>query len=132
MRIWIDRSFSMSGSGTVVTGTLPAGTVHRGDELMLAPSMRPVMVRELQSLGEPPPRRAGTARVALNLRGVSKDAVHRGMALVQAGRWTLADSVDVRLRPGASAGGGWSRRAGQPVPGTTPSRAPRLRSCRAR
>src|ERR1700722_2174454 len=52
VRIWVDRSFTMSGSGTVVTGTLPAGTVHRGDELMLAPSMRPVTVRELQSLGE--------------------------------------------------------------------------------
>ena len=100
VRIWIDRSFTMSGSGTVVTGTLPAGTVHRGDELMLAPSMRPVMVRDLQSLGAAATEAAGTARVALNLRGVSKDAVRRGMALVQAGRWTLADSVDVRLRPG--------------------------------
>jgi selenocysteine-specific elongation factor len=120
VRIWIDRSFSMSGSGTVVTGTLPAGTVHRGDELMLAPSMRPVMVRELQSLGEAATEATGTARVALNLRGVSKDAVRRGMALVQAGRWTLADSVDVRLRPGCvQQGAAWSRpAAGQPVPGT--------------
>jgi selenocysteine-specific elongation factor len=98
VRIWIDRAFSMSGSGTVVTGTLPAGTVHRGDELVLAPSMRPVTIREMQSLGTSLTTASGTARVALNLRGVSKDAVHRGMALLQAGRWTLSDLVDVRLR----------------------------------
>jgi selenocysteine-specific elongation factor len=119
VRIWIDRSFTMSGSGTVVTGTLPAGTVHRGDELMLAPSMRPVMVRELQSLGEAATEAAGTARVALNLRGVSKDGVRRGMALVQAGRWTLADSVDVRLHTGCvPQAAAWSRPVtSQPVPG---------------
>jgi selenocysteine-specific elongation factor len=99
VRIWIDRAFTISGSGTVVTGTLPAGTVHRGDELMLAPAMRPVTVREVQALGAPSPAVSGTARAALNLRGVSKDVVRRGMALVQAGRWTLTDCVDVRLRP---------------------------------
>jgi selenocysteine-specific elongation factor len=97
-RIWIDRAFSMTGSGTVVTGTLPAGTVHRDDELVLAPAMRPVTIRQLQALGAPLPAVSGTARIAVNLRGVSKDAVHRGMALVQAGRWTLTDCVDVRLR----------------------------------
>jgi selenocysteine-specific elongation factor len=112
VRIWIDRAFTMSGSGTVVTGTLPAGTVHRGDELMLAPGMRPVAVKELQSLGETAEAVSGTARVALNLRGVSKDVARRGMALVQAGRWTLTDTVDVRLRAPstlpAGSGHGWS------------------------
>jgi selenocysteine-specific elongation factor len=97
VRIWIDRAFSMTGSGTVVTGTLPAGTVHRGDELVITPSMRPVRVRDLQSLGEPVETVSGMARVALNLRGISKDALHRGMALVQAGRWTLTDQIDVRI-----------------------------------
>jgi len=97
-RIWIDRAFSMTGSGTVVTGTLPAGTVHRGDELVITPSMRPVRVRDVQVLGEPVPAACGTARVALNLRGISKDALRRGMALVQAGRWTLTDMIDVRIK----------------------------------
>jgi selenocysteine-specific elongation factor len=136
VRIWIDRAFSMSGSGTVVTGTLPAGTVHRGDELVLAPSMRPVSVRELQSLGEPVAAASGTTRVALNLRGVSKDSVHRGMALVQAGRWTLTDCIDVRLRcssvssphtAGPSAGQpgiSWSRSA-VPPPGGIAGALPR-------
>jgi selenocysteine-specific elongation factor len=97
VRIWVDRSFSMTGSGTVATGTLPAGTVHREDELVITPSMRPVRIRELQALGEPAVSVSGTARVALNLRGLDKDVLHRGMALVQAGRWTLTDLIDVRI-----------------------------------
>jgi selenocysteine-specific elongation factor len=110
VRIWVDRAFSMTGSGTVVTGTLPAGTVHRNDELVITPSMRPVRVRELQSLGEPAEMASGVARVALNLRGVGREALHRGMALIQAGRWTLTDLVDVRITStGAApdAGTGW-------------------------
>jgi selenocysteine-specific elongation factor len=110
VRIWIDRAFSMTGSGTVVTGTLPAGTVHRNDELVISPSMRPVRVRELQSLGEPAETASGVARVALNLRGVGREAVHRGMALIQAGRWTLTDLIDVRVTassPASDAGTGW-------------------------
>jgi selenocysteine-specific elongation factor len=97
VRIWVDRTFSMTGSGTVVTGTLSAGTVHRSDELVITPSMRPVRVRDLQSLGETAQAASGVARVALNLRGISREAVHRGMSLVQAGRWTLTDLIDVRL-----------------------------------
>jgi selenocysteine-specific elongation factor len=97
VRIWVDRSFSMTGSGTVATGTLPAGTVHRDEELVLTPAMRPVRIRDLQALGEPADAVSGTARIALNLRGVGRDVLHRGMALVQAGRWTLTDVVDVRI-----------------------------------
>jgi len=97
VRIWVDRTFSMAGSGTVVTGTLPAGTVRRGDELVITPSMRPVRVRGIQSLGEPVEELAGPARAALNLRGTSHDRLGRGMALVHPGRWTLTDVIDVRL-----------------------------------
>ena len=97
VRIWIDRTFTMTGSGTVVTGTLPAGTVHRGDELVITPAMRPVRVRDLQSLGETVPAATGVARVALNLRGIGREALHRGTALVQAGRWTLTDLIDIRV-----------------------------------
>jgi selenocysteine-specific elongation factor len=108
VRIWVDRAFSMTGSGTVVTGTLPAGTVHRGDELVVTPAMRPVRVRGLQSLGEPAQEASGTARVALNLRGIAKEALHRGTALVQAGRWTQTDLIDVRIKSvSAAAGADW-------------------------
>ncbi len=114
VRIWIDRAFSMTGSGTVVTGTLPSGTVYRGDELVLAPAMRPVRVRDLRSLGEPAERASATARVALNLRGAGKELPRRGMALVQAGRWTLTDVIDVRVLTVTEpdqAGGQWRRGA---------------------
>ena len=100
VRLWVDRAFTITGSGTVVTGTLPAGTVRVGDEMVLTPAMRPVRVRGIQSLGEPVPAVTGVARAALNLRGASQDSVSRGMALVQAGRWTLTDLIDVRLCAG--------------------------------
>jgi selenocysteine-specific elongation factor len=97
VRLWVDRSFSIRGSGTVVTGTLPAGTVATGQELLLTPSMRPVRVRSLQVLNEPATSVAGVARVALNLRGIQAGVPARGMALVEAGRWTMTRLVDVRL-----------------------------------
>ena len=102
VRLWVDRAFSITGSGTVVTGTLPAGTVRAGDELVVTPSMRPVRVRGIQSLGEPAEAVTGVARAALNIRGASQDSISRGMALVQAGRWTLTDLIDVRLSAGAA------------------------------
>ena len=109
VRMWLDRAFSITGSGTVVTGTLPAGTISRGDELLLTPSLRPVRVRGLQSLGQPATVASGVARAALNLRGVERSAVRRGMALVRAGEWTLARQADVRLA------------GGSPEPGPTPA-----------
>jgi selenocysteine-specific elongation factor len=103
VRLWVDRAFSMTGSGTVVTGTLPAGTVHRGDELVVTPACRPVRVRDIQTLGESAPAATGVARVALNLRGVAKENLSRGMAIVQAGRWTATDTIDVRICGAAAA-----------------------------
>ena len=102
VRLWIDRSFTIRGAGTVVTGTLPAGTVRNGQELLLAPSAQPVRVRGLQALGEPVDQVAGVARVALNLRGVPADVPARGMALIEPGRWTLATELDVRITPPAA------------------------------
>jgi selenocysteine-specific elongation factor len=99
VRLWIDRSFTIRGAGTVVTGTLPAGTVRNGQELLLTPSAEPVRVRGLQALGEPVDQVAGVARVALNLRGVPADVPARGMALIEPGRWTLATELDVRITP---------------------------------
>jgi selenocysteine-specific elongation factor len=97
VRLWLDRVFAIKGSGTVVTGTLQAGTVRAEDELVLTPAMRPVRIRRVQSLGAPAAQATGVARVALNLRGVSTREVGRGMALVQPGRWTMTSTVDVRL-----------------------------------
>ncbi len=103
VRLWIDRSFTIRGAGTVVTGTLPAGTVRNGQELVLAPSGRPVRVRGLEALGEPADAVTGVARVALNLRGIPADLPARGMALIEPGRWTLTSEIDVRVTPPAAA-----------------------------
>jgi selenocysteine-specific elongation factor len=97
VRLWVDRAFSIRGSGTVVTGTLPAGTVTERQELLLTPSMELVRVRGLESLKESARRVTGVARVAVNLRGADRLRPARGMALVQPGRWTLTSAVDVRL-----------------------------------
>jgi selenocysteine-specific elongation factor len=97
VRLWIDRSFTIRGSGTVVTGTLPAGVVRTGQELLLVPLGLPVRVRGIQALGEPAAEVTGAARVALNLRGVPPDVPERGMALVEDGRWTMTGEIDVRV-----------------------------------
>ena len=117
VRLWVDRAFSITGSGTVVTGTLPAGTVHYGDELVITPSMLPVRIRGIESLGQSTAMAGGVSRAALNLRGVSKDSLARGMALVQAGRWTMTDVIDVRITggsPGATQPDGLQPDAAQP------------------
>jgi selenocysteine-specific elongation factor len=97
VRIWVDRAFTITGAGPVLTGTLPAGAVSRGDELALTPALRPVKVRGLQSLGDNATRVAGLARVALNVRGIEAHQASRGMALVRPGEWTLTSVIDVRL-----------------------------------
>ncbi|MFI7041737.1 selenocysteine-specific translation elongation factor [Microbispora rosea] len=93
VRLWIDRAFSVRGSGTVVTGTLPAGRVVVGDELEL--DGEPVRVRALESLKEHVESVTGVARVALNLRG--RIAPQRGHALVTPGAWTATSLADVRV-----------------------------------
>jgi selenocysteine-specific elongation factor len=97
VRIWIDRAFGVAGSDTVVTGTLPSGTVRCGDELVITPAMRPVQVQAIEALGEPATELPGPTWAAFNLRGVSHERISRGMALLHPGRWTLTDVVDVRL-----------------------------------
>ena len=76
VRLWVDRSFTVRGAGTVVTGTLAAGTVRVGDELEHAE--RRVTVRGLQSLGQDRTEVGAVARVAVNLRGVDRQHIGRG------------------------------------------------------
>jgi selenocysteine-specific elongation factor len=95
VRLWVDRAFTIRGSGTVVTGTLVAGTLRVRDELDLGG--RTVRVRGLQSLGEPAETVTAVARVAVNLRGVDIDDVARGDALLAPGHWTATSAVDVRV-----------------------------------
>jgi len=97
VRLWIDRVFTIRGAGTVVTGTLAAGTVAAGDALELATDGRRVTVRGLQSLGQPENQVGAVARVAVNLRGVAREELKRGDALLTPGQWRSTSTVDVRL-----------------------------------
>lgn len=93
VRLWVDRRFTVRGAGTVVTGTLPAGTVRRGDSLALGDTL--LRVREVQALGRDRESVSGVARVALNLGGRTDDLT-RGSVLVTPGAWHHTDVVDVR------------------------------------
>ena len=98
VRVWIDRAFSVKGAGTVVTGTLAAGTLRVGDILQLASpdGTRAVEVRGLHSENTAHQVLEPTSRVAVNLRGISADAIHRGHSLLSSGAWELAQQIDVR------------------------------------
>ncbi|MFH8774159.1 SelB C-terminal domain-containing protein [Streptomyces sp. NPDC017958] len=105
VRLWVDRSFSIVGAGTVVTGTLTAGTLRRDAELRLASTGAVTRVRGLQTLGRDTTEVRAVARVAVNLRGVEHRAIGRGDALLTPGRWLTTAEVDVALR-GADGSGG--------------------------
>lgn len=93
-RLWVDRSFTLKGAGTIVTGTLESGMLHTGGQVQVAGSA--VGVRRLQSLGRAVESAAAVARVAVNLRGVPADAVDRGDTVLT-GDWHLTDVVDARV-----------------------------------
>ncbi|MGY1844395.1 selenocysteine-specific translation elongation factor [Modestobacter sp. SYSU DS0875] len=95
VRLWVDRAFTIRGAGTVVTGTLAAGTVGTGDRFALGD--REVTVRGLQSLGAPVEAASATARVALNLRGIAVEEIARGDALLTPGAFRRSTEVDVSL-----------------------------------
>ncbi|MFE7629342.1 selenocysteine-specific translation elongation factor [Kocuria sp. NPDC057446] len=102
LRLWVDRSFTITGSGTVVTGTLTAGSLRQGDRLHLLGHGEavPVVVRGMHSRNVPHTALEPHTRVALNLRGVPATDVHRGDALVTPGTWPLTGVLDVRRATG--------------------------------
>ncbi len=96
MTLPIDRSFSLTGQGTIVTGTLRGREIAVGDEVCLQPSGRPVILRSLHSRGEARDRVAPGVRVAVNLRGVAVAEIPRGSVLTSAGVASVC--VDVVLQ----------------------------------
>jgi selenocysteine-specific elongation factor len=101
VRLWIDRAFTVRGAGLVVTGTLTGGRIQRGDVLDAVRSGRRVRVRAVQTLGEESEAVSGTARVALNLRGLDKQQTGRGDALLTPDRYLPCERCDVRVHSGA-------------------------------
>lgn len=77
-RLAVDRSFTLAGVGTVVTGHVASGSAGVGDELRLAPSGAAVRVRAIHAQGQGADQARTGQRCALALAGVAKDEVHRG------------------------------------------------------
>ncbi|MFJ9314743.1 selenocysteine-specific translation elongation factor [Pimelobacter simplex] len=102
LRLWVDRSFSVAGAGTVVTGTLATGAVAVGDEVELLGryGARAATVRRIESEGGHRDLAEPVRRVALNLRGPSADEVGRGDAVVAPSTWQTSALVDVRRTRG--------------------------------
>ncbi len=93
----VDRSFTIHGAGTVVTGTLWSGSVARGDVLTLLPAGRQVRVRGVQVHDEPVERAGAGQRVAVNLVGVERRAVARGDVLAARGSVEPTTVIDAVL-----------------------------------
>ena len=98
-RLWVDRSFSIPGAGTVVTGTLIDGRVSVGDHLQVWPRDRAVRVRGIQSLETTVEEAGPGSRVALNIVGVDVDEVPRGSMLGKADQWATTTTVDAWCEP---------------------------------
>ena len=90
----VDRVFVAEGHGTVVTGTLLGAAVAVNDTLLLSPSGREVTVRRIQVRGADAADAQPGERTALNLRGLSADAVHPGDVLHTPGAFAPAREAD--------------------------------------
>jgi selenocysteine-specific elongation factor len=97
-RLWVDRSFSPTGTGTVVTGTLTDGGLGVGDHITVVPSMQEGRIRTLQSHNRVVDGIKPGNRVAVNLSGISHTTVHRGDVLVHPDRWHSASIIDAEIR----------------------------------
>ena len=102
-RLPIDRSFSISGFGAVVTGTLLDGALSVGDPVTIEPGRIDCRVRGLQSHEESLETAPPGARTAVNLSGVSANDIERGMVLTSPGWLEPTAAVDIRLRAVADA-----------------------------
>jgi len=97
-RLPIDRVFSMSGFGTVVTGTLQDGHLSIGDEVEILPSGLRSRVRGLQTHKKKEEVAYPSSRVAVNISGIALDEVTRGEVLVTPGHYQPTKRFDAHLR----------------------------------
>ena len=104
-RLPVDRSFTMSGFGTVVTGTLLDGSLAVGDEVTVFPGDLRARVRGLQTHRRSLDVARPGSRVAANLSGIEKEAVSRGMVVARPGSLETTTLVAVRLALLAGASG---------------------------
>lgn len=98
-RLWVDRVFTISGTGTVVTGSLLGGPVALGETMEIYPTGEVSRIRSIQSHEQAVETVEPWRRVALGLTGVSTDQIERGSMLGQPGNWTASPRFSCTLRP---------------------------------
>ncbi|WP_313960767.1 selenocysteine-specific translation elongation factor [uncultured Parvimonas sp.] len=97
-RLYVDRSFSITGFGTVVTGTLISGTLNLDDEILIYPSNKITKVRNLQVHDNNVNSAYSGQRVAVNLANIRKEDVPKGSVLVPNNTFTESSIIDVKLK----------------------------------
>lgn len=97
-RLFVDRSFSITGFGTVVTGTLLSGVLKLDDDILVYPSKKNCKIRNLQVHDTNVDTAFAGQRVAINLSNIKKDEVLKGSVLVLNDTYTETNIIDVKLK----------------------------------
>lgn len=98
-RLAVDRSFTLPGAGTIVTGTVLSGSVAIGDQLTISPNGLSARVRSIHAQNQSVERGYAGQRCALNLAGeaIAKDAINRGDMVVDPSLHAPTDRIDAEL-----------------------------------
>ncbi|MCL2367237.1 MAG: selenocysteine-specific translation elongation factor [Oscillospiraceae bacterium] len=97
LRLAVDRVFTMTGFGTIVTGTIWGGMISQGDTVELMPTRKQARVRSLQVHGEKREQAYAGERVAVNLTGIEKEFVERGNWLTKPDVMKENRRIDIRI-----------------------------------
>ena len=97
-RLPVDRVFTKSGFGTVVTGTLMDGTCSLNDEVHVFPEETPAKIRGIQTYGNDVEQAGAGQRTAINLSGVRKEDIRRGDVIAAKGAVSVTGMLDVKLK----------------------------------
>lgn len=97
-RLPVDRVFTKSGFGTVVTGTLMDGTCSLNDEVHVFPEETPAKIRGIQTYGNDVVQAVAGQRTAINLSGVRKEDIRRGDVIAAKSAVSVTGMLDVKLK----------------------------------
>ncbi len=96
-RLPIDRVFSITGFGTVITGTLISGTLKKGDEVEIYPVNKICKIRNVQVHSKDAERASAGQRTAINLSGIKKSEIYRGCVIAPVNSMKNTMMLDVKL-----------------------------------